>query len=201
MIKGLGTRFDAKALRPPAAVPDASRWRLPRGVAPEVWAALLEWSTAGRVRRWQGSDALRSSSLEGGSEAQRVELAEALCQHLDGSVRLVACGSAVRRIGLRLLVKVGDAFGGLGDAHPWDCGHTLSGPAGQQALERFRPRRDTLIVMHSLSATYISRRLEALRANSAEFRRQVRVLLLPSSNGDPQHDAGPLRLEADPRVL
>lgn len=196
MIKGLRARFDTRALRPPVAVPDASRWRLPPGVAPQVWAALLEWCTAGRGRRRQGSDAVQAASLEGGSETQRVELAETLCQHLDGSVRLAACGSAVHRIGLRLAVKLGDAFGGLGDAHPWDCGYSLPGPAGHEALKWFSPRRNTLIVMQSLTAADIAQRLEALRANAAEFRRQVRVLRLPSNDGDPQADAGPLRLEA-----
>lgn len=111
-------RFDAAALRPPAAS---------TAIPP---ADLLAWCRADNSGfAWQSCDA-------------DLDSLDALMRELDGDRALLELPSGAARWRLRLGLKLREALGQRRNTDPWDAGHLRD----VDALLHFEPRRPTLIV-------------------------------------------------------
>lgn len=176
----LTARFDTEALRPPATLFSVAEWRAPPDEWRRVWDNIRQWCVVEHEARNNASEALSVARVFGGASADRHSLIESLCQDLDGGVRLAACASGLGRLWLRVATKFGDLSSAAVRRadHPWDCGYAKPEETGLQALQRFRPRRSTLIVIQDMSEGEMVDRLNALRACADQFMRRVRVLVV-----------------------
>lgn len=180
------SRYDLSALRPPAALASEADWRAPSTEALEAWGLLKGWCFDGTgIAGLDGyTRALRLplsvASLHGGGIGMGAELAEALCQDLDGSVSLATCPGVSARLVLRLRAKFHDSLPWRRPQSddPWDCGYVREGAQGLAALARFTPRRATLIVAPSPASTEFLDSIGKLALRQGQFRRPVRLLLL-----------------------
>ena len=174
--RGLLARFDAAVMRvgPPrtiagAAAPASVRMRL------DAWC--FAGIGDGHDPVWRP---FTVATLLGGGEAERASLVEAVSRHLDGSDQLAA-GGAFAGLLLRLRVKCHDAmwWRARQAADSWDCGHLLGESA---ALQRFEPRRATLLVADGVADAALREAVHILRARSAAFHHPVRLLVLDRSS-------------------
>ena len=187
----LMARFDGAVMRvePPRAVGPVA---VPLGAAQQAtWARLLAWCFAGagdgRSPFWQPGARPRVeqrftvATLAEGPDAERAPLVEAFSRHLDGSDQLAAAGGRLAGLLLRLRVKCNDAlwWRGRRPADPWDGGYLIGAP---QALQRFRPRRATLMVADGLGDAVLREALHTLQTNSADFHHPVRLLVVGRSS-------------------
>lgn len=186
----LWARFDGAVMRvePPHAPGTTSH---PLSDAPHaVWAQLHAWCFAGagdgRSPFWRPAVLPRVeqrfavAALGQGPEAERRQLVEAFSRHLDGGDQLAAAGGRLAGLWLRLRVKRDDAlwWRARRRSDPWDAGY-LTGEL--QALQRFQPRRATLLVADGLADAVLREALRILQMNSAGYRHPVRLLVVDRS--------------------
>ena len=204
--RSLMARFDGAVMRvePPRAVGSTA---VPLNAAQQAaWAHLHTWCFAGagdgRNPFWRPGALPRVEQrfalarLANGLDTERAPLVEAFCRHLDGSDQLAAAGGAMAGLLLRLRVKRDDAlwWRARQPSDPWDCGHLIGEP---QALQRFQPRRATLMVAdESLSDAALRRALHVMQANSAGFHHPVRLLVVGRSSEALAWSSTPSNFEA-----
>jgi hypothetical protein len=189
--RSLMARFDGTVMRvePPHAVGPAA---VPLNAAQQAaWAHLHTWCFAGagdgRNPFWRPSALPRVeqrftvAALANGPDTERAPLVEAFCRHLDGSDQLAAAGGAVAGLLLRLRVKRDDAlwWRARQPSDPWDCGYLIGEPP---ALQRFQPRRATLLVADGMGDAALREALHILRTHSAGFHHPVRLLVVGRSS-------------------
>lgn len=184
----LSGRFDLAALRPPAPLA-AGQTRHP-GQDHAAWPALQRWCLAGvgpgTRPFWRPGSApaigerYAVTTLAGVDIATQRALAQALCLERDGSLQLQTCRTAFSRLQLRATTKLHDAmwWRARRPADAWDCGYVIETPAGLQALERFAPRRATLVVADSLSAAVLRTIATGLQERQAQFAHALRLLIV-----------------------
>lgn len=179
----LRARFDARALRPPAPAAEGGP-----AVPAKLWGSLQRWADEGAgpggaplwrpgaatavptrfaLARWQGRDVV----------------VEAWARRLDGSEALLALAPGAQRR-WRLWLKLREAAWWLPRRadDPWDAGHLIdSAEAAEQLLERFVPRRPTLLIAGEMKADRLAEIIDALAQRSAGFRHPVRLLCLAAA--------------------
>lgn len=161
-LRTLGARFDAVALRPFAwPAPDAGDW-----------PALRTWCLAEPSLQLAVAHSLPSEL--------KAARATALALQLDGSHALHARSGTAQRVVLRLRVKLQDIRLGhdVQADDIWDSGWVPDEPLAWAALERFRPRRPTFIVLNGLPLEAVQRSLAQMQRASVSYRKPVRVLVL-----------------------
>jgi hypothetical protein len=190
-------RFDGKTLRvaPPGGPLPAGSNTLSRQQE-AGWTQLQRWCRAGArsggVPVWQPwrrprielplSVALMRVDLP--APEQRT-LIERFSRQLDGSVALEQAGGRWAGLWLRLRVKRDDAcwWRERQDSDPWDCGYLENDPGTRDALQRFLPRRATLIVAAgNWPVDALCHDIGALHDRRALFRHPVRVLVMASDD-------------------
>jgi hypothetical protein len=192
-VGSLLARFDGTVMRAeaaraigPATVPLSAAHQA-------IWTRLLAWCFAGagagdgRSPFWRPWEVPRVeqrftvATLAAGPDAERAQLVAAFCRHLDGSDQLAAAGGAWAGLLLRLRVKCHDAlwWRARQPSDPWDGGYLIGEP---HALQRFRPRRATLMVAHGLGDEALREALHILRTHSAGFHHPVRLLVVGRSS-------------------
>lgn len=158
-----------------------------------TWTRLHAWCFAGagdgRSPFWrpgvlpQVEHRFTATTLVDGPDADRARLVEAFSRHLDGSGQLEAAGGAVAGLLLRLRVKRDNAlwWRARQASDPWDCGYLIGDTA---ALQRFQPRRATLMVAEAgLPDAALREAFQTLQARSAGFHHPVRLLVLGRGDG------------------
>lgn len=188
-------RFDGKTLR--VAPPGGPLPVGPHTLSPPQeagWGQLQRWCRAGAGpgavpfwRPWRAplvpqplSVALMCVDLP--APEQRT-LIERFSRQLDGSVALEQAGGRWAGLWLRLRVKRDDAcwWRERQDSDPWDCGYLENDPVTREALQRFLPRRATLIVAAgNWPVDALCHDIGALHDRRALFRHPVRVLVMAS---------------------
>lgn len=171
-------RYDAAALRAPEFAAQSSPWMGLNSAA--------EQATFDALRRWCLADsALRLAVAVLDNEAPETasRLALQLALERDGSWQLSNCHSAFARLQLRAITKLRDAlttwrWRTRQDADPWDSGHLRHDPEGLRALNRFRPRRATLIVADGVPRAGLQAAWAALQAQHADYAHPVRLLVV-----------------------
>jgi|GEM_PF-2693500 len=155
-------RFDSRALRVASAQPLGPETPLPLPLA----RRLADWC--------HGSGLLRVAALPD-TPALRSGL-ELFQRELDGDRALRELPSQGSRLRMRLRVKLLEALPGRSSRRddPWDCGYLNEAAA----LAAFRPRRATLMVIEALPYDELQPLLALLRAQSAGYRRPLRVIVL-----------------------
>lgn len=118
--------------------------------------------------------------LAGPAGSGRSHLAETFSRRLDGDEGLQALPAGWPRLRLRLAVKIAEHLPGRarrrGD--PWDCGMLPGTDAALQALQRFVPRRPTLMVADELPPPVLGACTAALAPRAAAFGEPVRLLVI-----------------------
>lgn len=203
--QSLMARFDGTVMqvKPPHAVGPAT---VPLNAAQQAaWAHLHTWCFAGagdgRSPFWRPGALPRVEQrfavarLANGPDTERAPLVEAFCRHLDGSDQLAAAGGAMAGLLLRLRVKRDDAlwWRARQPSDPWDCGYLIGAP---QALQRFQPRRATLLVADGLGGAALREALRILRTHSAGFHHPVRLLVVGRSSEALAWSSTPSNFEA-----
>ena len=171
----------------------------------KAWKELHPWCFAGTGtgaspfwRPWalpQVPQPLAIAVLTGSTGVGKSHLAEALSRELDGSLQLAACAGRWAALRLRLRVKAQDClwWRRRQPTDPWHSGYLVEDPAARRRLERFRPRRATLIVADELAPESLRKAIEDLNSQRSDFRHPLRLLIvdaaLPGTLG--------LRWEAD----
>lgn len=189
-LGSLRARFDGAVLRaPPPHRPGATARPL-SAAQHAVWTRLHAWCFAGagdgRSPFWRPAvlprveQRLAVGRLGPGPEAERQQLVQAFSRHLDGSDQLAAAGGRLAGLWLRLRVKRDDAlwWRARRPSDPWDAGQ-LTGEL--HALQRFQPRRATLMVADGLGDAVLREALQVLQVNSAGYRHPVRLLVVDRS--------------------
>ena len=176
--RGLGARFDTRALRPPAVATDEAA-RL-QG-QPACAAALLTWCQG-------GGPALAVAALQGNGQAPELAAwADALARHLDGGTRLDALGRAAG-LAWRLRIQLNDAWPGRARQpdDPWDAGWALdSGAALAHWQSGWRPRRPTLVLAEAGQADALAPVLAALARRPADSALALRWLWVGGDEDGP----------------
>lgn len=191
-IGALLARFDGAVMRvePPHTVDSTA---VPLNAAQQaIWARLHAWCFVGagdgRSPFWRPGALPRVeqrftvATLANGPDAERAPLVEAFARHLDGSEQLAAAHGALAGLLLRLRVKRDDAlwWRARQPSDPWDCGHLIGEP---HALQRFQPRRATLMVADaSLNDAALHEAVHVMQTNSARFHHPVRLLVVGRSS-------------------
>jgi len=193
-------RYDDEALRPWHTGDFGLRWAGPLGDSQnKAWKDLDGWCFAGAGtgespfwRPWalpQVPQPFAIAVLTGSNGVGKSHLAEALCRELDGSLQLAACSGRFASLRLRLRVKCQEClwWRRRHPADPWDSGYLVEDPAARRRLERFLPRRATLIVADELPPESLRKAIEDLNSRRSDFRQPVRLLIvdaaLPSTLG------------------
>jgi len=191
------SRFDTGAMRvePPLPIPTSASAR--DEAWNKAWARLHAWcfegAGDGRSPFWQPwadpfvERRLNVLTLAFEPAEDRALLIERLSRHLDGSDRLAAAGGALAGWLLRLQVKRDDCLWWRvrRATDPWDCGYLPGSEEGLRALQRFQPRRATLMVADGLDEAACRDARQALEARSEQFRHPVRLLVVVApSTGD-----------------
>lgn len=184
----LASRFDLRALAPPAAAtPEAEAAQFTRD--PETWQALMHWC------RQPATQALPAARLRSEGDAAALRAwADALARQLDGGTALDALPGGWPKLALRLRVKWQDLRAAVPTV--WDAGWLRSEPQALDHLaRRWRPRRPTLLLADAADAAQAQRlrpvqlalaeRLQ--RSPPPQALRPVRWLWL----GDPGADGPP----------
>ncbi|HEY1399049.1 hypothetical protein, partial [Roseateles sp.] len=153
-------RFDDALMVPPGAQGAVDAALLP---------ALRTWCEGGAFPRM--TQPLRVASI-----APHAGLDGVACE-LDGSHALARLGRW-RGLGwrLQLLWRESVTARGAQASDPWDCGWWREGPLG--AVEAFRPRRATLLMLREPTPDVAASLLSTLRANSSTYAHPVRVLVV-----------------------
>ncbi len=190
MIQAFFARFDGRVMRVEplrrprpfkALLGDAQRrdWERLRawcfdGAGPGGRPFWRPWAAARVDRRFATTSFTRDFA------AAHTATIESLCWHLDGGDQLAAAGGAWAKLGLRLRVKCRDAlwWRARQPTDPWDCGHLIGSPEALHALQRFRPRRATLMVATGLEEAALREAQRTLEANRARFEHPVRLLVV-----------------------
>lgn len=177
-LASLLARYDGTLMRAPA-LPGAAAApadNMADVTADALGQALLAWCLAPGA-------GLRAAMLSGHGARAR---AEALALHLDGSLRLQACGGPASRLALRLRVKLDDLALALGRAPRasdcWDSGWLIGGAAALARLAHWQPRRPTLLLADGDAGTAPP----TLAATRPAPRQALRLLWVAEA-------AGPLR--------
>jgi len=180
-LRAVAAGFDTAALQAfpwPAPGPD-----LPDFLDPPEWPEWPEWPT---LRHWclaAPNQPLLLAVPAPEARATAAERAAAVGLELDGTRLLMDGRGPLARLALRLRVKWQDLRGGMPDGRVWDSGRVPPTAAAHAALQRFVPRRPSLIVVDSAAAADVQRLAHALRARSASFACPVRVLWLGPAPG------------------
>jgi hypothetical protein len=172
-------RFDRAALRvePPAGYRPAPL----RAEQLGAWQWLEAWCFEGAGDgRSPPPQPWSVAELSGPPGAGRSHLAEAFSRHLDGDLRLQALPGGWPRLRLRLAVKLAESLPGRRRqrSDPWDCGYLVDEPAALQALQRFQPRRATLMVADELPVAALAACIDALAPRQGGFGQPVRLLVI-----------------------
>lgn len=189
-------RFDGKTLRvdfPGKPLPAGPNTLSPQQEA--GWTQLQRWCRAGSGpgavpfwRPWrvpQVAQPLSVVLLSGMTQRGQRVLIERFSRQLDGSVDLEQAGGRWAGLWFRLRVKRDDAcwWRERQDGDPWDCGYLVNDPATRKALQRFLPRRSTLVVaVADWPVAALRQEIEALHARRALFQHPVRVLVMASDD-------------------
>ncbi len=167
----LRARYDLQALQPPEGL-DARR--LQAAQAHPLWPELQAWCHG--EARW----AARPLAVADDAQADAITLAQALGLVLDGSLQLQACRGGAQRLALRLRTKWQDMAPHRRPASaPWDAGWLRPGASGLQALQRFTPRRPTLLLADTALGAAHRQQAEALLGmQQARSAHRLRLLWL-----------------------
>lgn len=179
-------RYDDEAPRPWPTGDFGLRWAWPLGEAQnKAWKDLDGWFFAGAGsgassfwRPWalpHVPQPFAIAVLTGSTGVGKSHLAEALSRQLDGSLQLAACTGRWAALRLRLRVKAQDClwWRRRQPADPWDSGYLVEDPAARRRLERFLPRRATLIVADELPPESLRQAIEDLNSRRSDFRHLV----------------------------
>lgn len=190
-MANLMARYDGQALsvEPPEPL---FRGRPLNGVQQAAWQQLQAWCASGsgngRSPLWRPlqrpalAQPVSVAVLRGAHGAQ---LAEAFSRQIDGSDQLATSGGRWAERWLRLRVKLQDAqwWRARQSNDPWDAGYLLSAPAARLALQRFVPRRATLLVASGWPPDALLEAVATLQARCAAFLHPVRVLVVSPGAG------------------
>lgn len=184
-------RYDAQALsvEPPEPLPHCG----PLSTAQQAaWQQLQAWCASGAgdgrspfLQPQQRPALAQPVSVAVLRGAHGEQLAEAFSRQLDGSDQLAAAGGRWAGRWLRLRVKWQDAqwWRARQPSDPWDAGYLLSTPAARSALQRFVPRRATLLVASGWPPDALLEAVATLQARCAAFLHPVRVLVVNPAAG------------------
>jgi hypothetical protein len=187
-LQTLKARFDTQALRAPQLADAGGTAQ----AAPNLQAAVQAWCVQSLP-----AAGLQLAALVGPSSRAKSAWVADLALRLDGSYALQSAGGAARRLVLRSRVKAQDlAWWRPRQATDfWDCGYIAERSDAVQQLERFKPRRATLMLADAAPEDLLLASLQALWARRAEFDHAVRVLVLSDA---PPH--APLALSPEAPV-
>lgn len=183
-LRALGARFDAQALRPPAAVAGAATLLQRHATLHDQLQAWC-WQGAGpgHAAWWQPGaqpavgQRLAVAALCGPGGADLAGWANAFARQLDGSTRLDKLTSKWGGLQLRLATKLQDAqwWRPRQPTNPWDAGWAINTPAALQQLQHhFLPRRATLVLADANAVQALQPGLAALALRSGDFSHPVR---------------------------
>jgi len=193
----LVARYDGQALMPPPAAQQGLQQAGPLDMAQQhAWTALQSWCQAGtgdgRTPFWHPwrlpdmPERLGLAVMAGRDGDGASRLVAAFARHLDQDDRLAALSAVSRLKGwrLKLAVKWNELWWWRRrhPRQPWDCGYLVEGPAAQDRLAYFRPRRPTLIVADALRGDSLEPVLQALAAAKADYRHPVRLLMIDAGS-------------------
>lgn len=198
-------RFDAQVLRAPAA-PGLSDIHFESLTAAQKsqWQALQAWARldagSGQVplwRPWQLAmvpQPLAVAVMVCDDMASSAAWVEAFCRDIDGTGRLVALPHARARLAWRLRIKLSELAWWRGGAlhRPWDAGFLRSGATVLGALQSFRPRRPSFIVMLATDGPTLQGSLGPLHKAAQAWHQPVRLLVLVLASSPWQDPAAPV---------
>lgn len=182
--------YDNAALRVEPASPLAAQAGPESAGQRQAWAGIEAWCLYGAgpgCGAWWRPGALPEveqrlsvAVLTGGSAQEASRLAEAFSRHIDGSQRLQALGGGLPGLRWRLRIKLDEClwWRPLPTGTPWDAGYLPLSEAALLALQRFSPRRATLIVANGLHPRLLAQALRTLEGRRAAFRHPVRLLVV-----------------------
>lgn len=190
-MANLVARYDGQTLsvEPPEPLPRSGPLT---AVQQAAWQHLQAWCASGAgddlsplwrpLQRPALAQPVSVAVLRGALGAQ---LAEAFSRQLDGSDQLAGAGGRWAGRWLRLCVKLQDAqwWRARQPSDPWDAGYLLSTPAARMALQRFVPRRATLLVASGWQPDALLEAVVTLQARCAVFLHPVRVLVVSPGAG------------------
>ncbi len=191
VLPALMARFDRAVLRVEPPTPITPMTAAQDQAGTEAWARLHDWCFEGAgdgrsplLQPWAVPKVERKlSALAFAFEPaeDRARLIERFSRHLDGSDQLARAGGALAGLLLRLRVKRDDClwWRARRPSDPWDCGYLIGSVEGLNGLQRFQPRRATLMVADGLDDATCREVLQILETRSAGFRHPVRVLVAP----------------------
>ncbi len=158
------------------------------------WQSLVRWchngAGPGGGRFWQPwlrfqvRRPLAVAVLRSDDSVALQRFSQALCRYLDASPALEACDSTWAGLKLRLAVKGREClwWRARQEDDPWDCGLLQPDALRSGALDQFRPRRATLLVLSEHNASQFTPVVRRLHERCHVFEHPVRLLLLSTSN-------------------
>jgi hypothetical protein len=194
LLATLRARFDGAALRVALPGQPTPPTTLPTATQATQWTGLQAWCFEGagngrspllRPTQAPQVDHRFSVAVWPADDPAARALIEAFSRHLDGGHQLLAAGSALAGLLLRLRVKVCDVawWRSRQASDPWDCGYALNQSEARAALARFAPRRATLVVAVDWPRDALVDAVTAMHRSSQRFAHPVRWLVVHSDPG------------------